>query len=116
MGKGREPAASKRARRAPAEPPIPVEAVDLLAGLAPGVELCADPLPAGLGPEAAGGAENTPRLSVADTGRLLRSGDDTIRRLIRRPGIGPMPDGAPTGPTEVCRAGVPPRSRRRPGE
>ena len=96
------------------EPPIPIEPVDLLAGLAPGVELEADDLPPDLNPD----ASDTPRpavLTVAEAGKQLRQGDDTIRRLIRTPELQPAPS-AGGGEVELQRAGVPPRTRERPGE
>jgi hypothetical protein len=85
--------------------PIPLEPIDLLAGLAPDVQLDAD----GENP----GAATT---TVAETGRLLRSGDATVRRLIRRPMIAPREPAPDDEPSERERAGVPPRSRERPGE
>jgi hypothetical protein len=79
-----------------------------LAGLAPGVELHAD------GVASTGETATT---SVTEAGRLLRSGDATIRRLIRTRVLEPShaPD-AEAVDAEVDRAGVPPRTRRRPGE
>ena len=66
--------------------PIPLEPVDLLAGLAPDVQLDVDELPAGI----AGVTMDTPmQISVAEVGKQLRSGDPTVRRLIRTPGVGP---------------------------
>ena len=91
-------------KRPAAEPPIPCEPVDLLAGIAPGVELAAD--------EDAGEPAS---MTVAEAGKLLRSGDDTIRRLIRTATLRPAAPGAPRT-DEVARAGVPPRTRDRPGE
>jgi hypothetical protein len=110
--------ARRRARRGerrggPSEPaaPIPLDPVDLLAGLAPGVELRADTRAPG---DAGGGAAPT---TVAETGRLLRSGDATIRRLIRSAVLTPGETRAEPGErAEPERAGVPPRSRKRPGE
>jgi hypothetical protein len=88
------------------EQPIPCEPVDLLAGIATGVELAADdPPPAG--------EDDSATLTVAEVGRMLRSEDDTIRRLIRKARIEPSP-AASEG--DVRRAGVPPRTRTRPGE
>ncbi|MFN8544736.1 MAG: hypothetical protein U0807_11120 [Candidatus Binatia bacterium] len=80
-------------------PVIPLEPIDLLAGLATGIELETDDLPAGV----AGAEETTAvRVSVNEVGRLLRSEDATIRRLIRTPAIRPgesEPRGAaPRGP------------------
>ena len=89
-------------------PPIPLDAVDLLAGIAPGVQLCADDSPLDA-PDDEGAC-----VSVAEVGRMLRSGDSTVRRLIRTPAI--KPKAPPAEPREPMRAGVPPRSRERPGE
>ena len=90
--------------------PLPVAPVDLLAGLAPGVVLETDPLPAGVA-----GAEDdgTAAATVDEIGRMLRSGDSTVRRLVRGKVIrqvGAAKDGSPV------RAGVPPRTPERPGE
>lgn len=68
-------------------PPIPLDPIDLLAGIGPGVELEADDLPAGVA-----GAETTEAaiITVDELGRQLRSGDPTIRRLIRTPMMKPV--------------------------
>jgi hypothetical protein len=96
------------------EAPIPLDPVELLAGLAPGVELCADDLPPGIDPELADAA--TPATStVAEAGRLIRAGDATVRRLIRAPLLTPAEPSA-RRPGEVDRAGVPPRTPDKPGE
>ena len=72
--------------RRTATPPIPLEPLDLLAGLADGVELEADDLPAGV----AEASERTPTaVTVDDVGRLLRSDDPTVRQLIRTPVLRP---------------------------
>lgn len=92
------------------QPPIPLEPVDLLAGIAPGVVLHADEA---IDAEDAESGEVT----VGDVGRMLRSGDATIRRLIRTAGIRPTEPAPPAAaPREVMRAGVPPRTRDKPGE
>jgi hypothetical protein len=107
-GKGRRRGDRER------EVPIPLEAVDLLAGLAPGVELCADDLPPGIDPELSETA--TPAtVTVTETGRLLRAGDETVRRLIRTPLLAPDEPPRPRS-GEVDRAGVPPRTPDKPGE
>ena len=100
----------KRSRKG--APPIPLEPVDLLAGLAPDVELEADPVPSALDPDDDGPAT----ITVAEVGKLLRSGDDTVRRLIRSPELRPRAADPDAEPVEVDRAGVPPRSPDRPGE
>ncbi len=104
-------------RRARREAPIPLEPIDLLAGLAPDVELHADDLPPGIDPPGldptAGPTPAT--ISVAAAGRQLRSGDATVRRLIRTPVLAPDETVAPR-PGDVDRAGVPPRTPDKPGE
>ena len=60
--------------------PIALRSVDVLAGIGPGVELEADDLPAGV----AGNDQPTPAvLTVEELGKLLRSGEPTVHRLIR---------------------------------
>jgi hypothetical protein len=103
----------RRRGRGEADPPIPLAPVDLLAGIAPGVELTADDLPAGIHPDDDRPSPAT--TTVAETGRLLRSGDRTVRRLIRTPGIEPGGD-AGEAPTDVARAGVLPPTPHKPGE
>jgi hypothetical protein len=95
----------RRARRG--TQPIPLGAVDLLAGLAPGVELGADPLPPGI----ADATARTPAtVTVDDVGRLLRSDESTVRRLIRTRVLRPR--------TDTMRTVVPPARRPpdKPGE
>ena len=113
MGRGRrgdgdDPGARK------AKPPIPLEPIDLLAGLAPGLELQADDAPAGLDEEVPEGGPAS--LTVAEAGKMIRSGDETIRRLIRMPGLRPADAVAEGGPVEIDRAGVLPPRRDKPGE
>ncbi len=100
---------------AAAAPPIPLEPLDLLAGIAPGVDLHAEPL-APDGQRLAGGVKT----SVGETGKMLRSGDSTIRRLIRTAVIRPAPEGSEplVEGRDVApdRAGVPPRTPDKPGE
>jgi len=109
MGKGRRDATG------PGAVPIPLDPVDLLAGLASGVELFADDLPPDVDADAEDDAAVT---SVAEVGKLLRSGDDTVRRLIRTPGLAPRAAADAPGVPEIEpeRAGVVPRTRTRPGE
>src|SRR5690242_902312 len=81
MGKGRgdegrAPADRQAKRRA--EAPIPLDPVDLLAGLAPGIELHADGLPDSDEPDA-----ERATTTVAEAGRMIRAGEGTVRRLIR---------------------------------
>jgi hypothetical protein len=109
--------APRRPRAARAEPPIPLEPVDLLAGLAPGVQLEADDAPPGLDREAPEGGPAW--MTVAEAGKLVRAGEGTIRRLIRTPELRPLapgdtPDDEDGG--EVERAGVLPATRQKPGE
>jgi hypothetical protein len=78
------------------------------------VELHADvpAAPATDGVEPAAPATTT----IAGTGKLLRSGDSTIRRLIRTAVLRPAEASGDEPPPEPERAGVVPRTRRRPGE
>jgi excisionase family DNA binding protein len=93
MARGRvevddEEGGAKRATdRKPAPPPIPLEPVNLIAGLAPGVELVVDDLPAGVA-----GAEDAEPMTVTvdEIGRLLRCSEATIRRLIRTAVLRPI--------------------------
>ncbi len=123
MGRGRRPSDRHRgATRAqpavphipsPIPPPIPLDPVDLLAGLAPGVELHADDAPAGVDAEV---PDPVPaRLTVADAGKLVRAGESTIRRLIRSPALRPIQPGERRD-GQPDRAGVLPRTRGKPGE
>src|SRR5439155_270315 len=61
--------ARPRARRAPKPAPIALEPVDLLAGLAPGVELHADHLPPGIDEESSATTPLPATLTVAEAGR-----------------------------------------------
>ncbi|HWP66105.1 MAG TPA: helix-turn-helix domain-containing protein [Candidatus Limnocylindria bacterium] len=97
--------------------PIPLEAVHVLAGLAPGMELTADDLPPGIaGNETAEEA----MVTVEELGRLLRVSESTVRRLIRTAVIRPvLVDGQPRVPlrqVEACRAGLHRNSPDKPGE
>lgn len=104
MGKRKEPRAPGGAV------PIPLEPIDLLAGLAPDVELEADDLPAGI----AGAVTTEPAsVTVNEIGRQLRSGDPTVRRLIRTPVLRPVADGAPAARPDLHR---PARDPDKPGE
>jgi hypothetical protein len=89
---------------------VPLDPIDLLAGLAPGLELQADDVPAAVDPDAPGPATTT----VAETGRMIRAGDGTIRRLIRTRVLRPAE--RPAGRTGADRAGVLPRTPDKPGE
>jgi hypothetical protein len=112
MGRGRKRAARPRARRRRrGAVPIPLEPVELLAGLAPGVVLGADELPAALAAEV---RPVEPTTTVAEVGKLLRGGDTTVRRLIRGQLV--TSAGAPASPGEPARAGVLRRTPERPGE
>jgi len=82
-----EGAPSEPEARKPAAPPIPLDPVNLLAGLAPGLELLVDDLPAGVA-----GAEETQPMTVTvdEIGRLLRCSEATVRRLIRTAVLRPI--------------------------
>jgi excisionase family DNA binding protein len=79
--------AEKRSAKSKAAPPIPLDPVNLLAGLAPGLELVVDDLPAGVA-----GAETTEPMTVTvdEIGRLLRCSEATVRRLIRTAVLRPI--------------------------
>ena len=95
-----------RARRAPKPVPLALAPVDLLAGLAPGVELHADDLPPGIDEESAARTPLPATLTVAEAGRLIRSGEGTIRRLIRTTVLTPEPRPAARKSADTDRAGV----------
>ena len=107
-----------RGERPPAAPPVPLAPVDLLAGLGPDVELHADDLPPGLEPGTVPNGPIPASMTVAEAGRLVRSGEGTIRRLIRSAAIRPDPAAADGDPPalEPDRAGVLPRTPDKPGE
>ena len=97
--------------------PIPLSPVDLLAGIAPGLELTADDLPAGI----AGAVETTPAtVTVEEVGKLLRCGEGTVRRLIRTAVLRPIQEGEQVrflrSDVLACRAGVLPPTPDKPGE
>jgi len=111
-GRGRRPG---RARRA-AGPPIPLDPIDLLAGLGPGVDLRTEDLPPGID-EAVPSSVATPTgVTVAEAGKLIRAGEETVRRLIRTDVLKPVDAARPRRFGDVDRAGVPPRGSGKPGE
>jgi len=96
------------------EAPIPLDPVDLLAGLATGVELQADELPPGIDPD----GPNAPMeasVTVADAGRMIRAGEGVVRRLIRTPVL-VAGETTTSRADDVDRAGVLPRTPDKPGE
>jgi len=97
-------------KRAVEAPPIPLEPVDLLAGLGPGVELVADEVPEDVPVD--GGLEDAAVVTVTEVGKLLRQGEPTVRRLIRTPEIAADGKGDPA----AYEATMVPRSRQRPSE
>ncbi len=105
-----------RARRAPKPVPLALAPVDLLAGLAPGVELHADDLPPGIDAESSARTPLPASLTVAEAGRLIRSGEGTIRRLIRTTVLTPEKRPAARERADADRAGVLPRTPGKPGE
>jgi hypothetical protein len=119
MGRNRPGGASKkrgRKRKAPAGPPIPLAPIDLLAGLGPDVDLVADDLPPGIATDAVDGTPTPAVTSIPETGKLLRGGDATIRRLIRTRGVLAGSAAPVTRLAEPDRAGVPRRTPEKPGE
>lgn len=86
-GRGRGGDGAATPERAASAAPIPLDPVNLLAGLAPGVELSVDDLPRGV----AGAEETTPvTVTVNEVGRLLRCSETTVRRLIRTAVLRPI--------------------------
>jgi Helix-turn-helix domain len=63
--------------------PIPLDALSVIAGIAPGVELESTVSPDGSVPSAG-------TVSVEDVGRLLRCSEATVRRLIRTAVLRPV--------------------------
>lgn len=122
MGRKAGTRAGSRARsrktkpKAPPGPPIPLSAVELLAGLGPDVELVADDLPPGIAGEGTERRATPAVTSIAQAGKMLRAGDSTVRRLVRTRGvIAGSGDPIPRA-TEPDRAGVLPRTPDKPGE
>ena len=106
-------------RKRTGEPPLALDPIDLLAGIAPGVELTADDLPPGIDADAPALAPMPARTTVAETGRLIRSGDRTVRRLIRTRVLRPRDPADPAEKDDdaaLDRAGVVPRTPDKPGE
>src|SRR5882724_10709793 len=98
--------ARPRARRAPKPAPIALEPVELLA----------DDLPPGIDEESSATTPLPATLTVAEAGRLIRSGDGTIRRLIRTTVLAPEKHPAAREDADTDRAGVLPRTPGKPGE
>ena len=87
VGADDEEIAEERSGERKPAPPIPLDPVNLLAGLAPGVELVVDDLPRGV----AGAEETEPvTVTVDEIGRLLRCSEATVRRLIRTAVLRPI--------------------------
>ena len=97
--------------------PIPLDPVNVLAGIGSGLELTADPLPAGIA-----GNETTEEayVTVEELGRMLRVGEPSIRKLIRTAVIRPvLQDGKiriPLRDIEAYRASMERGTPDKPGE
>jgi len=85
MGRGRRPVPGSV--DAFAAGPIPLDPMSVLAGIAPGLTLEVDPVPAGL---AGNDAPEPMTITVEEVGRLLRCGEPTVRRLIRTAVLKPV--------------------------
>jgi excisionase family DNA binding protein len=100
-----------------AQGPIPLDPVNLLAGIAPGVELTADDLPPGI---AGNDQAEEAMVTVEEVGRMLRVNENTIRRLIRTAVIRPvLVNGEariPRSQVEAYRIGLHRSSPDKPGE
>ena len=97
--------------------PLPVRPVNLLAGIAPGVDLGADDLPVGV---AAVGVTMRATVSVEEVGKMLRCGDTTVRRLIQSGALRPIEQRGEVRLRRrdvlALRAGVLPSTPDKPGE
>jgi hypothetical protein len=97
--------------------PIPLDPVNVLAGIGAGLELTTDPLPAGI---AGAAAEQEAYVSLAELGRILRLGEASIRKLIRTAVIRPVIDDGkiriPLKDIQAYRASVSRGSQGKPGE
>lgn len=97
--------------------PIPLDPANLLAGIGPGLELTADDLPAGI---AGNDQAEEAMVSVEELGRLLRVGENTVRRLIRTAVIRPvLVNGEariPRSQIEACQSGLHRSTPDKPGE
>jgi len=97
--------------------PIPLDPLNVLAGIGAGLELTTDPLPAGI---AGATAEQEAYVSVEELGRMLRLGEASIRKLIRTAVIRPVIDDGkiriPLKDIQAYRASVGRGSPGKPGE
>ena len=109
-----------RKRRRPSSEqrtPLLARPVNLLAGIAPGVDLGADDLPGGV----AGAEATTPAtVGVEEVGKMLRCGDTTVRRLIQSGALRPIEQRGEVRLRRrdvlALRAGVLPPTPDKPGE
>jgi hypothetical protein len=94
--------------------PIPLDPVNVLAGIGSSLDLTTDPVPAGI---AGATAEEEAYVSVAELGRMLRLGEASIRKLIRTAVIRPViADGKIRIPLKDIRAYRASASRGAPGK
>jgi len=87
MGRDREERPEVRTLTRDDGDPIPLDPVNVLAGIGSGLTLTADPLPAGI---AGAETEQEAFVSVEELGRMLRIGEESIRKLIRTAVIRPV--------------------------
>ena len=117
MGRNREDGDGARTRPEDDGDPIPLDPVNVLAGIGSGLELTTDPTPAGI---AGATAEQEGYVSVEELGRMLRLGEASIRKLIRTAVIRPVIDDGkiriPLKDIQAYRASVSRGAPGKPGE
>lgn len=117
MGRKREDGDEVRTLPEDDGDPIPLDPVNVLAGIGSGLELGTDPIPAGI---AGAATEQEAYVSVEELGRMLRLGEASIRKLIRTAVIRPVIDDGkiriPLKDIQAYRASVSRGAPGKPGE